>query len=113
MLCGGRLTAVSVTVAVSVAVENAELRLLGGFYLEATAECCFIGTSPEATQAAVDMAPAIYEFLQRRGIRWLRILVPKKKGLPKKLRPKLEAAGFRDDSKELAVFTRDLRPKEE
>lgn len=85
--------------------------LKGGFYLEATAECCFLGLSPDATEAAIQTAPAIFGFLQGRGIRWLRIQVPKK--LVRKVTRQMKAAGFTRTDTELATFTRDLRPEDE
>lgn len=93
--------------------ENAEGKLVGGFILEAVAELTFFGVDPDSTKAAVDVAPAIYEFLQSRGIRWLRCLVPKKKRLEKKLVKQFEASGMNCNDKHFSLFSRDLRPAEE
>jgi hypothetical protein len=94
----------------SMGLEDENGKLLGGFYIEATAELCFIGTSREVTEAAIEKSPEIYQLLQGMGIRWLRCNVPKKRGLLALLRGLLDRAGFYPETK-LVMFSRDLRRK--
>lgn len=96
-------------VLLAVGFEDEEGNLKGGFMLEAIAELTFFGVDPDSTDAAVDLAPMIYEFLQSRGIRWLRSFVPKKGELPEQLRDKFQAAGFVSEDHEMCHFAKDLR----
>lgn len=100
-------TAFKWPILIAAAAEDEAGKMAGGFYVEAAGECCFIGISPQATEAAIKIAPTIFEFLQSKGIRWFRIQVPKK--LARKVTRQMKAAGFTRTDTELATFTRDLR----
>jgi hypothetical protein len=80
---------------------------VGGLYLEAEAEMCFLGIDPEVTVEAANISEGLKAFLKKRGLRWCRCFVPQ--GLKEVLGPRLEAVGFVDQDKALAHYALDLR----
>ena len=77
------------------------------FYCEAVAELRFVGCDPRATALSQREADQLCYVLRQHGFRWLECFVPQK--LKAMIRKPLLRARFKDKSKELAYFSRDLR----
>jgi hypothetical protein len=91
-----------------VAERNGEI--LEGMYIEAIGEACFVGRNAEATFSAIHTAPELLENLRKRGLRVLRILVPRWIGKDADAIDRaLKAAGFTTTDEEYRHYQFDLR----
>lgn len=75
--------------------ENAAGEVTDALYFEAVAEMVRCGMDPEATRAMDDVADDVLVHLRMRGIRYLRVFVPRVRHLARKLAKYLVPHGFR------------------